>query len=92
MTVRDLREILGVSRAEFSRKYRIPPRTLQNWEAGTRTCPDYLARLLGGAVAIEANQKMKEGFLKAIEPITVLDCIEFYSQEALELYKECNYE
>ena len=45
MTVREMRELLGLSRAAFSRIYKIPVRTLEDWEAGRRKCPDYVLYL-----------------------------------------------
>ncbi len=45
-----MREDLGVSRAEFSRRYNIPRRTLESWEWGDRECPEYVLDLLGRAV------------------------------------------
>lgn len=36
-----MREVVGVSRAEMSRLYRIPLRTLESWEIGTKETPFY---------------------------------------------------
>ena len=41
-----IRRMLGVSRAEFSRRYGIPVRTLEEWDAGRRTPPEYVVNLL----------------------------------------------
>lgn len=41
-----IRSKSGLSRKEFSEKYDIPYRTLQNWELGLRECPGYVIRLL----------------------------------------------
>lgn len=41
-----IRKMLGISRAEFSRRYGIPIRTLENWDAGKRLPPDYVIELL----------------------------------------------
>ena len=41
-----IRKMLGISRAEFSRRYGIPIRTLENWDAGERLPPDYVIKLL----------------------------------------------
>lgn len=46
MDIKKIREFSGLSRAEFSRKYEIPVRTLENWEAGIRKCPEYVEKLL----------------------------------------------
>lgn len=44
--IREIREKAGMSRAEFSRVYGIPVRTLEDWEAEKRKCPDYVTKLL----------------------------------------------
>ena len=41
MNITEMRNYIGVSRAEFSRRYNIPIRTLESWEAGVRTPPEY---------------------------------------------------
>lgn len=41
-----IRKMLGVSRAEFSRRYDIPIRTLEEWDAGRRVPPKYVVNLL----------------------------------------------
>lgn len=44
--IKEIRENTGMSRAEFSRVYNIPIRTLEDWEAGRRKCPEYVVSLL----------------------------------------------
>lgn len=46
MDIIKIREITGLSRTEFAKAYKIPYRTLQNWELGTRECPGYVLELL----------------------------------------------
>lgn len=41
-----LRKRVGMSRKAFSEHTGIPVRTLEDWEAGRRTPPDYVPRLL----------------------------------------------
>ena len=50
-TIKEIRDISGLSRADFAAKYGIPVRTLEDWEAERRKCPSYLISLLGRAVA-----------------------------------------
>lgn len=50
LTITEMRNYIGVSRAEFSRRYRIPLRTLESWEAGVRTPPEYVLDLLEESV------------------------------------------
>lgn len=49
-TVKEIREKSGLSRVEFSERYGIPVRSMENWESGARKCPPYLIRLLDEAV------------------------------------------
>lgn len=59
MTTKELREHLNVSRAEFSRRYNIPVRTLENWESGRSQCPDYVAQLLERAVKEDVEKESR---------------------------------
>lgn len=45
-----MRHLLGLSQQKFGDKYRIPLRTIQNWETGARQCPEYVKDLLERAV------------------------------------------
>lgn len=44
--IKELREQTGMNRREFSEYTKIPVRTLEDWEAGRRTPPEYVPRLL----------------------------------------------
>ena len=44
--IRELRESIGLTRKEFSEHIGIPVRTLEDWEAGRRTPPEYIPRLI----------------------------------------------
>ena len=46
MLIRGLRKQLGCTQSEFAARYNIPFRTVQNWEAGVRTPPEYVTSLL----------------------------------------------
>ncbi len=50
MNIREMREQLGDTQREFSMRYNIPFRTIQNWETGTRRPPDYIIELLESRV------------------------------------------
>lgn len=50
MTITEMRNYIGVSRAEFSRRYNIPLRTLESWESEVRTPPKYVLDLLEESV------------------------------------------
>jgi len=44
--IKELRESTGMTRKEFSEYTGIPVRTLEDWEAGRRTPPAYIPRLI----------------------------------------------
>ena len=44
--IKELRESIGMNRRAFSEYTGIPIRTLEDWEAGRRTPPEYVPRLL----------------------------------------------
>lgn len=50
MDIIEMRNYIGVSRAEFSRRYNIPIRTLESWESEVRTPPEYVLDLLEESV------------------------------------------
>ena len=55
MTIRDLRTAGGLSRMEFSRRFRIPVRTIENWECtgpNARECPVYVRLLIAEAIGL----------------------------------------
>ncbi len=47
---RSLRELSGLTQAAFSQRYGIPKRSIENWDSGKSTPPDYLLSLLCFAV------------------------------------------
>ena len=46
MTIEEARKQKGMTRRGLSDWLGIPYRTLTNWENGSRTCPDYVERLI----------------------------------------------
>lgn len=42
MSIKDMRQALGLSRPEFSARSLVPVRTLENWESGASKCPEYV--------------------------------------------------
>lgn len=41
-----VRILSGMTQARFAQEYNIPLRTIENWDAGTRTPPSYVLELL----------------------------------------------
>ena len=56
MKVKKIRELTGRNQSEFSRKYNIPLRTIQDWEAERRTPPEYVLELLERVVNEDVNK------------------------------------
>lgn len=52
LTIRDIRSATGLSQAAFALRYCIPRRTVENWESGASSCPDYLRLLLAQSVGL----------------------------------------
>ena len=50
MTVKEMRESLGLTQDMFSKRYNIPKRTIQNWENGKRNPPPYVIEMLENAI------------------------------------------
>ena len=59
-TIKELRERAGMSRKEFSKHTGIPVRTLEDWEAGRRTPPEYIPRLIAYQLMYEELTKGRE--------------------------------
>lgn len=55
--IRELRESTSMNRKEFSEHTGIPVRTLEDWEAGRRTPPEYIPRLIAYQLAYEKLSK-----------------------------------
>ena len=55
--VRTLRNITGLTQAEFGNRYMIPTRSIQNWESGDREPPKYVRYLLMTNVLADVARK-----------------------------------
>ena len=51
--IKELREGVNMNRKEFSEHTGIPVRTLEDWEAGRRTPPEYIPRLIAYQLKFE---------------------------------------
>ena len=59
--IKNLRQRTGMTRKEFSEYTQIPVRTLEDWEAGRRTPPEYIPRLLAYQIKFDEMKKGEEG-------------------------------
>ena len=55
--VRRIRRDSGLGRAEFCRRYKIPIRTVEDWEAGSNSAPEYVIDLLERVVWFDFPKK-----------------------------------
>ena len=46
LSIKDIRKASGMSQVAFAQHVCIPRRSIEDWERGVRTCPDYLRVLL----------------------------------------------
>ena len=58
--IRALRESTGMNRKEFCEYFKIPYRTVTEWERGTRKMPDYVLRLLAYQIKMDNLLKRED--------------------------------
>ena len=64
MKIKKIIEMSGLNQSEFSRKYDIPLRTIQDWNAEKRTPPEYVLSLLEKAVNEDIRKQELEDINK----------------------------
>lgn len=55
-TMKEIRQMTGMTQAAFSDAYNIPLRTLQSWETGEREPAPYIVEMLEKLAGIEATE------------------------------------
>lgn len=53
MNTVEIRGLLGINRTEFARRYHIPLRTLEHWDAGDRQPPEWALFVLERLVKMD---------------------------------------
>lgn len=56
-TVREARVYAGLTQVKMSELLGIPKRTIENWETGSRKCPEWAERLVVEKLESIANEK-----------------------------------
>lgn len=46
MTIKEIRQLTGFSQSMFARYFDLPVRTLQQWEQGRSSPPDYVLKMI----------------------------------------------
>lgn len=62
--MREICEEYGLSRADLSRKFKIPLRTLENWLSGVRNPPVYVVEMIRTILEHERKNKRRRGTQK----------------------------
>ena len=60
MKIKEIRNASGLTQEAFARKYNIPKRTIEGWEAGKRNPPEYVLLLLDRVVREDTKKTEKE--------------------------------
>lgn len=93
MTIKEIRELTGLTQKQFAEKYHITFSSIRNWESGHRTCPDYVAELLEfrvredlkmeKTVSMSTIDEMKElkDVLKSVSAKNAEDMLKHLSEE-----------
>lgn len=55
MNIKELRKKSGLTQKEFSKKYHIPKRTIEDWEREARTPPTYVPELIEKIMELEKD-------------------------------------
>lgn len=58
MTIKELRQQTGLTQAAFAKYFEIPLATIQDWEQGRRTPPEYLVKLMAYKLEAEKSNKV----------------------------------
>lgn len=58
--IKQLRESTGMNRKQFCEFFKIPYRTVTEWELGNRQAPDYVIRLLSYYIQMEVLNKKSD--------------------------------
>ena len=57
MQIKALREAARMTQKQFAEYFGIPKRTVENWDSGTSSCPDYLRSLIEYKLRTEGKIK-----------------------------------
>lgn len=58
--LREVRKQAGLTQKQLAERYQIPLRTLQDWETGKRTPPEYVLNMLLRCIAVDFKIKPKD--------------------------------
>lgn len=61
MTIKEIRQSLGLSQQAFGEEFGIPRRTIQNWEGGINECPSYTLAMIEKIINLESKLSQMEG-------------------------------
>ena len=89
MIIQDFRKKLNMSQSEFAKKFRIPIRTLQDWEQGRRYPPVYVGYMIQRIMDLEefgGGARMNSKKNNVNDDITINKAAVETSAHNMELY------
>ena len=60
-TIREIRDCTGLSQSKFAAALHIPVKTVQAWEIGGRSCPEYVVELIAYRVQHDPQFRKESG-------------------------------
>lgn len=84
MDIKKLRLKIGMSQRKFAKYFNIPKRTIENWESGQRTPPEYVVELIKYKIEGECKKVIKELIQEAKDNqwVVITDKGEIWGSEA----------
>ena len=67
MTIKEARIKHGLTQQQLSNMTGIPKRSIENWEAGSRKCPEYVERMVVEHLEQQNYKKVLEEIMEMIE-------------------------
>lgn len=84
MNFKELRQQSGMTQKAFSDYFNIPKRTIEDWDAGRRKCPEYLLNLM--------EYKLKnEGIIKSFFAQSIEDDLKKTQEERWKVINATSY-
>lgn len=83
MNIEEVRTLLKMNRPTFNKMYKVPIRTLEDWESGKRNPPDYVLYLLERCI----KEDLRKGEIKMDNEVKYA---EMWANCYINLFRACN--
>jgi len=87
LSVKEMREKMNMTQAQFAERFCMPKRTIENWEGGSRQAPDYVRLMMARELGLA------QGFPEALPVIAAphMSGWEELGEDAQFIYHELSY-